>query len=289
VEAKSTEVTGRHGTGNWRYFDRSMDEILVAANIWKEKLKDIEKPWLCWNVNDDWCLVQQRIIKAIGWTPVVGWDPYFKSGAPQEEGSVIIDFNEKLKLLSVWPHVPLEFAFLWTDRLAFWHADLFVRMNKLKHIVEMFEVLKNGEMAAVLNRGGIRNLHNYRSHLIWELIGCTTKEASKSQFECGCGWWRNIWAHPNCPDEKERKRRQKYYYDHGVGIMYWKRYYHGKVHSIPLRPLLEGHCSAAGNKSYKLGKNKEEELQDNFKLHEVLKRLDLDEFGPKQKTAYELR
>lgn len=270
----------RSGTGNWRYFKRPIDEVQDAAEVWGKYVQGIEKPWLCWNIHEDWCLVQQKIVKALGWTPVVGWDPNLHKGVPQIPGTVIIDFNDKLRLKVMWPHVPLEFAFLWSEKLAFWHADLLVRLPKLRKIVQLFEGIEDGEMAAVLSRGGMRNIFNFRSHRYWELVGCTTKGASKSQWEHGCGWWRHIWAHPNCPDEKERRRRKKYYYDHGVGIMYWKKHYNGKVLPIRLRPLLEGHCSQVGNPRYRVGKNKTLELQTNFKLTEVLKRLDLEEFSP---------
>ncbi len=270
----------RAGTGNWAYFSRPIEEVMEAAQSWAESVSGIQKPWLCWNVHDDWCLVQQKIVSHLGWTPIVGWDPNLCKSAPIISGAVPIDFNSHLKLKVMWPHVPLEFAFMWTEKLAFWHADLLVRLPKLKKIADLFERLKDGEMAAVLSRGGFRNLLNLRSHRYWELIGCTTKGASKSQFEHGCGWWRHIWKHPNCPNnEKERDRRRKYYYDHGIGIMYWKRHYKGKVYSIPLRPLLEGHFSEVGNPKYRKASCKTEELNKNFNLNQALEALDLVEFA----------
>lgn len=279
---KLVNEDARSGTGNWRYFKRPIEEVQDAAEVWRKYVRGIEKPWLCWNVHEDWCLVQQKIVKALGWTPVVGWDPNLHNGAPQIPGTVIIDFNDKLKLKVMWPHVPLEFAFLWCKKLAFWHADLLVRLPKLKKIVQLFERIEDGEMAAVLSRGGIRNSLNFRSHRYWELIGCTTKGASKNQFEHGCGWWRHIWKHPNCPpDESEKKRRKKYYYDHGIGIMYWRRHYKAKVHQIRLKPLLEGHFSAVGNPSYETADSKTEELNKNFNLSEALKKLNLAKFAPK--------
>ncbi len=150
-------------------------------------------------------------------------------------------------------------------------------MEKLEKIVSLFEGLKNNEMAAVLSIGGRRNILNFRSHRYWELLGCITKGASESQFQVGCGWWRNFWKHPNCPDS-EKKKRSKYYYDSGVGIMYWKRKYKGKVYNIKAKWIEEGHCTRIGNKNYKRGISKSEEMNLNFDLQKVATKLGLEKF-----------
>src|SRR5262249_52326495 len=111
---------GRSGTGNWEAFDRGLDEVRRAAEPWKQALRGCEKPWLCWNLNDRWSLVQQKLVRSVGWTPVVGWDPSNGVGCPPLiPEAIAIDFNADLKLPTLWVHVPLEFAFLWTERLAF--------------------------------------------------------------------------------------------------------------------------------------------------------------------------
>jgi hypothetical protein len=114
----------------------------------------------------------------------------------------------------------------------------------MEQLAEKFSALEDGEMAAVLDRGGMRNWFNFKRHRFFELVGCTTRAASEKQFYNGCGWFRNFIVHPKCTLAEERRRRQRYYFDHGSGIMYWKRKYNGSVLPIPMRLVEEGHCTA---------------------------------------------
>lgn len=276
---KLAQEEGRSGTGNWEAFDRKLDEVQRAAEAWRRAVRGRERLWLCWNLSDPWCLIQQKLIRAVGWTPVVGWDPGNGVGCPPLiPEAIAIDFNADLKLPVLWVHVPLEFAFLWTDRLAFWHADLLMRLPKLQRAVRMFEELQDGEMAAVFSHGGRRGLLKPRSYRYWELLGCTTRAASESQFRHGCGWWRCIWSHPNCPDEAERRRRRRYSYDHGVGIRYWKRRYGGKVRSLRERWVAEGHFASFSVPGYREAASKSEEMGLNFDLKQIGRELGIEEY-----------
>lgn len=279
-EQKEAMDPSQRGKGNWAGFDVPLEKVFEAAAEWREALAGVARPWLCWNVSDRWCRLQQRLIQEVGWTPVIGFDPRCGAPATVLPGSIVIDFNKHFGFDVMWPHFPLEFAFLYSERLAFWHADLLVRMETMRKLAAMFESLPDGSMAAVIDRGGRRNLLNWRTHRYWELVGCTTQGASRSQFEHGSGWWRYILHHPNCPDEKDRKRREKYYYDSGIGIMYWKRYYGGRVVSIPESLVAEGHCTSINKKDYKVvapGKARvlSAELDMNFDLREVASRLQI--------------
>ena len=255
-----------------------MDSVYRVAEHWRAAVAGVDRPWLCWNVNDDWCVFQQKLVLSVGWTPIVGWDPNCGVGAPPlMHGAIAVDFNEGLGYEALWPHFPLEFAFMWTERLAFWHADLLVRIDKLKKYANLFAQLKDGEMAAVPSRGGVRNMLRRRTHRYWELLGCMTRGASESQFKLGCGWWRNFYRHPQTPPE-EADQRSKYYYDSGVGIMYWKRRYAGKVLDISERTLREGHFTKVGNANYVHRGNKGQELAENFDISDAAKRLGLESF-----------
>jgi hypothetical protein len=235
-------INPQTGFGDWKSFDMPLETIFAASVDWKKQTQGVEKPWLCWNVNSRWSLLQQRLVRHVGWTPVVGFDP--RVGPPQLiPGSIVIDFNAKFGLPLILPYLPLEFMFLWADKLAFWHSDLLCRLGVMEQLAEKFSALEDGEMAAVLDRGGRRNWFNYKRHRFFELIGCTTRAASESQFYNGCGWFRNIGFHPKCTLAKERRRRWSYHFDHGGGIMYWKRKYNGSVHPIPMRLVQEGHCT----------------------------------------------
>ena len=265
------------GKGNWAGFNIPLEKIYQAAAEWREALAGVTRPWLCWNVSDRWCGLQQRLIQEVGWTPVIGYDP--RSGPPTVlPGSILIDFNRHFGLEVMWPHFPMEFAFLYADRLAFWHADLLCPLDVMRRLANTFEALPDGAVAAVPQIGGRRNIFKFRHHRYWELVGCTTEAASRSQFEQGSGWWRYIKYHPNCIDEKERRRRATYYYDSGVGIMYWKRHYHGKVVNIPEKLVAQGHCTSINRASYRqvnpggariLGA----EIDMNFDLEEVAAKL----------------
>jgi len=268
------------GTGNWRFFTPDLqDAIVQGAALWKNRLAGIEKPWLCWNVSGRWCYLQQKLVQAVGWTAVVGFDP--RSGPPPlAEGSILIDFNQTLNLPLLWLHVPLEFSFLFADLLAFWHADLLCRLPVMERLARQFENLKDGQVTAVLDRGGMRNRLNFKTHRYWELCGCTTRSASENQFYNGTGWWRNFQLHPKCVLEEERKRRKAYHYDSGVGILYWQKRYNGCVLPIDGRLLKEGHCSEIGNKNYKKlphhcepTRNLSAEIDLNYSIDEVAARL----------------
>jgi hypothetical protein len=273
----------RIGVGNWSAFNLDVDAVRSAAERWSMALRGVERPWLCWNVDPDWSIVQQRLVSAVDWTPVVGGDPRAPR-PPLLKKSIFLDFNADFKFPNMWMHFPLEFAFLFADRLAFWHSDILVREEKLRRIANMFSALRDGSMAAAQPRVPLRQIFNTKGRRYWELIGCTTRGASRSQFENGSGWWMGIAAHPNCKDDRERLRRQRYYWDHGVGIKYWERNYRGEVIVIKESEVAEGHCTRIGNKNYqRLGPDNATrlltaELRHNFDLVRVCKELNLERF-----------
>jgi hypothetical protein len=266
------------GHGNWRHYNLPLETIYRAAAEWKEALAGVEKPWLCWNVSSRWCVLQQRLVQEAGWTPVVGFDP--RAGAPPVlPGGVLIDFNRHFQFPVMFYMFPLEFAFLFAPRLAFWHADLLCRVERVKGLAGIYNSLPDGAMAAAFDTGGRRYLLSFKRHRFWELAGCTTAGASRDQFEKGAGWWRYFRCHPNCPDSAERALREAYHWDFGFGIMYWKRRYGGKVIKIASRPLQEGHCTSIGKKDYKRvspegdARNMYIELDLNYDIEEVAGRL----------------
>jgi hypothetical protein len=267
------------GAGDWGTYDRSVDELLAAADEWSKALAGIERPWLCWNVSSRWCELQQRLVQEVGWTPVVGCDPRY-STPKILPGSVAIDFNAAFGYKVMYFHFPLEVMFRFADRLAFWHSDLLVRVERMHELARLFESLRDGEVAAVKDTGGRRYLLTPSRWRYWELVGCTTRGASRSQWEHGAGWWRPIHKHPNCPPA-ERNDRSRLLGDHGFGIMYWKRKYGGRVHDIRLRPLLEGHCTSINRPDYKRlapdGPNRQmgAEIDLNYDIEHVATRLGL--------------
>ncbi len=274
----------RAAKANWDAWDIPVARVLDAAREWEKTLRGVERPWLCWSVNDEWSMVQQRLVAAVGWTPLVGFDP--RAGRPRlHDNAVLIDFNSAFGLPALHMVFPLEWVFLFAPRLAFWHSDLLVRLPVLESLAEQFAALADGEIAAVDQRTGWWDRLRGRPGRYWELIGCTTRAASRDQFENGCGWWRHISKHPNCPaDRGEKARRASYPYDHGAGILYWERHYGGIVRPIVEARVGEGHCTRINKVTYqRLSPDDErrdlsKDLPHNYDLREVCAQLNLSQF-----------
>ena len=275
------------GQGQWpafRALNIDLEELTNIAMEWGRQLESIDRPWLCWNVNDDWCFVQQRLVTEAGWTPVVGFDP--RVGPPSRllPDSIVFDFNKNLRLPILYPHFPLEFAFLFCERIAFWHSDLLIRRTQIPGLKNLFEALTDGQTAATWVDPGLRYKFTQRHKRYWELIGCTTRGASRDQFEKGCGWWMAYWAHPN--QQNGRRIKGRYYWDHGAGIYYWHKHAQGDVVVILGKDYEEGHFTKIGNKAYvrtlELGgtdvrRKMSEELVRHFALRDACAKLDLED------------
>src|SRR5947209_19277783 len=92
VKTPAEKYAGK-GRGNWACWDHDEKDILLAAaERWAEQLPPGERYWLCWNVDDAWCRVQQRLVLELGWTPVVGADASMAGKTTVLTGSVLIDF-----------------------------------------------------------------------------------------------------------------------------------------------------------------------------------------------------
>lgn len=86
-----------------------------------------------------------------------------------------------------------------------------------------------------------------------ELLGCTTRGASRSNFEQGCGRWLCFYLHPNCPVDgecNERLRRTELSWDCAVGIRYWHQSCSGAVDLIPETEVDAGHFTRMRRKGY---------------------------------------
>ncbi len=271
----------RAGQGDWGAFNLPLERVFQAAAGWRERLAGTDRLWLCWNMSPRWCLLQQKLVREVGWTPLVGFDP--RTGPPPTApGAILIDFNAEFGFPVMWMHFALEFVFLYTGRLAFWHSDLLCRLPVMERLARTFETLEDGQTAAIRDTGGRRHLLNLRHHRYYELCGCTTRGASENQFYNGTGWWRRFEDHPKCLTAAERERRKNYNWDHGAGIMYWKRFYHGPVVAVDPAGIWEGHCTEIGNRNYialpehtSALRNASQELDLNYSIEAVAERLGL--------------
>jgi len=170
----------------------------------------------------------------------------------------------------MWMNFPLEFAFTFTEKLAFWHSDLLCSESDMRKYSEIFSTLKQGEMAAVKHTHGFYGFKEQHKNHYGELIGCTTKKASKDQFKNGCGWWRIIESHPNYNIEHHPKDK-KYYYEHGKGIWVWEKVYNGKIKTLKVNEK-DGHCTAYLDNLPKKN-SKSEELKEHCDLKIITKNL----------------
>ena len=279
-------VSMRAGIGNWGAFNLThftIDDVLAAAEGWAAALRGVERPWLCWNVNHDWCLAQQRLVEHAGWTPLVGFDPRI-GRPPLTPKALCIDFNQKFGFKVMYPHFVIEFAFAFAPRLAFWHSDLLLRKNALEKAIRLFEGLDDGAMAATQQSEGRLAFLRPRQRRYWELLGCMTRAASRANFESGCGWWLNFWEHPRCPSPRERARRARYYWECGTGIRYWHQRCGGRVDLIPEREVAEGHFTRIGNNRYRAVEGGDDwrrdltkELALNFELVQAVRQLEIED------------
>jgi hypothetical protein len=281
------EIQHAAGVGNWRRLAESgvaLDQVYASAADWAPALSGIAKPWLCWSVDQDWCLIQQRLVKSVGWTPIVGYDPR-SSSPPLEPGAILVDFNKRLNLPTMYMHFPLDLVHLFCDRLAFWHSDLLLRQEKMRALADKFAALPDGSMAAVQPAEGIRIRLSRGQRRYWEVVGCTTRGASRNAFENGCGWWQG-WAYHPSTSEPERLQRSKYYWDHGSGIRYWHRHCGGSVQLVPESYIAEGHFTGISRADYRrvspknFRKDLTKELSLNNELVECCRKLGLDDLGP---------
>jgi hypothetical protein len=267
----------RIAKGNWRDFDLPLGDVMSIAESWGALIGPIERPWLCWNVEPDWCTVQQKLVARAGWTPLVGYDPRV-GPPPLIDGAVLVNFNEQLQLPTLRPMFVVEFAFLFARKLAFWHSDMLLDERRMLNYARMFAAIPDGEMAAVYSpRGGVKRYLPFR-HRYWELLGCTTRAASRHQFEVGCGWWYHFYDHPNF--------RQSLFFradrwDYGHGIRYWEKHCSGKVRSIKLLDVQDGHFSRRRSKTY-LSKEANHWFRDlnadlsrNFSLKDCAERVNI--------------
>lgn len=279
------------GCGNWRAMlltGYPLDRILDAAENWKTQVQGIEKPWLVWCAHPDWAVLQQKIVKAGGWTPIVGNDPRV-SDVPVLPGSVYINFNKGLDLPLMYPHFPVELVFKWIDKLAFWHSDLLLTPKQIHRFARQFEKLEDG--ACIATRPGSSFHARLKQSLkgdkgrYWELLGCTTKGASQDQWNKGSGWWYNFHLHVNCPSDDEFNARKDWYFDHGTGVKYWHKKLGGKVHLIPEHLLERGHFSKIGkpdfirsmeNGKFNSMRSMETDMARNFELVSAAKSMQLD-------------
>jgi hypothetical protein len=276
------------GNGHWEAFNKlgiTMADIEVSAAPWSKALAGVERAWLCWNVDPAWCLIQQKLVREVGWTPVVGYDPRV-GPPPLVEGAICIDFNAHFKLPTMWMHFPMEFVFVFCDRLAFWHSDLLVRRDVMRTLADQFAALPDGATAAVAPKEGNLAFLYPKARRYWELVGCTTRAASRSQFENGAGWWMNIWMHPSNTHQMVAARTG-YYYDHGTGVRFWHKKCKGDVRLIAENFVSEGHCTRIGNKNYVIKspdnakRDLSIDLSENFELHSICRKLEIDIFQNK--------
>ena len=278
---------GIAGTGNWRVFPKhELPRVHEATEEWKLALEGVAKPWLCWCVDDDWCFLQQKLVKAAGWTPVVGTDGSVATPRLIRE-AVFIDFNRRLQLPIMWMHFPLEFVFRFAPTLAFWHSDVLPPVPLMRRIGAEFDTIRDGQLIGIrrekvgLVQRAKRLLKGkplfYRRW--FEVIGCTTAGASASQFANGCGWWRYPQLHPNAQDWV----RTAYPREHGVGIWFWEKHCGGDARELSAD--INPHHYSTNNRRYvrrwtsdgRIGDTKGIELHRSFHLDGIVRTLELEE------------
>lgn len=260
--------SGRIGSGNWDAVPEKMiNSIMELAAEWKTFFSNIQKPWLCWGVEDKLCQIQQKLVLEAGYTPIVGHDTNLVPTIVP--GSRYFDFNSSLKLSHMIMFFPLEFSFLFTKKIAFWHSDFLVSREDMAKCVAIFDKVSDGEMAMVWNRGRWLGMRDRHANKWYALIGCTTQKASSEQYKLGCGFWRHIEKHPNYRKDDFKKIP---HYDHEIGITMWNKKYGGTIHR--LTPSTIGHMTS---RACKHDFSKEEDLARYQNVEKVCKTLGIED------------
>ncbi len=265
VKPTGNEYRRMHsGTGDWEAWGAELGRIAAAVTDWRCQLRGIEKPWLCWNVSDRLCRIQQRLVLEFGWTPVVDGDPL--AGAPTLlPGAIRFDCNRLLDLPTMWMWFPVEFVHRFTSKLAFWHSDLIVSRRDMDCLVKTFDRLDDGETAA------------YMPRVRWwskaapcpGLAACATRGGSKDQWDHGCGWWRWFAKHPNFQGNYQHRGDN---WDHGYGIRYWAKHYGGVIRKVSVDE--RGHCKVPWDR-WKGKMSKAESIESFHNVDEIVRRLDI--------------
>ncbi len=82
------------GSGNWAIFPSELiQKFEERAPVWRTLLADVKKPWLCWSVDPQWCTLQQQLVVACGWTPIVCADSPDRK-IELNKNAIYIDFRE---------------------------------------------------------------------------------------------------------------------------------------------------------------------------------------------------
>lgn len=282
-----TREHGKIGTGNWAAFPKErLDDLFAAAEGWKTAVRGIERPWLCWCVDDEWCSLQQQLVLAAGWTPVVGTDGNVRTPRVMP-GSVFVNFNERLQLPVMWMHFPLDFVHHFCERLAFWHSDVLPPVSVMRRIANQFDAIADGELIAILGAGGpLQWINRWRAgkqafHKRWkEFTGCTTAGASRSMWEHGAGWWRYPQQHPN---PNSTIIEQDPFREHGVGVWMWHRHCGGRVRELCV-DIERWHYSnrhpdyvRLRDANKKIADSKRDELNRSFDLDTIRRGLGLED------------
>jgi hypothetical protein len=145
----------------------------------------------------------------------------------------------------------------------------------------LFAWLPDGWTAAVQPNESLRARLSRHQRRYWEVVGCTTRDASQNSFDNGCGWWMSFANHPSNP-ETERSKRSKYYWDHGVGVRFWHKHCGGQVRLIPESYIVEGHFTGTGRKDYRRAfpnnfrRDLSRELSLNYDLVDCCRKLGIE-------------
>jgi hypothetical protein len=275
---QAERTVGRVGSGNWDAFPvERLPEIHRAAERWAEKLKGIEKPWLCWCVSNQWCVLQQRLAQYAGWTPVVGNDTNIENPVVLP-GSMYVNFNEGLNLPRLLGPFVLEWIFLFTDRLAFWHADFLLSKKDMTKAAKCFEDLQQGELAMPWGSSSpiVRTLARVRpvsnSNRLFEVIGCNTREASLQQYKEGLGFWRGLEKHPN----NTSFTSDFPHWEHSIGVSLWARR-HPEKHKSPGVDIRTGHANSWKLPGLRETTPKQQLLEQHEDIHRYAQKLGIED------------
>lgn len=264
----------RAAAGNWDAWPPArLPDIYRAAEHWAAQVSSIDKPWLCWCVSDPWCILQQRLVLSVGWTPIVGHDTNIAQPTVLP-GSIAVNFNADLQLPRLLMYFVLEWVFLFAPRLTFWHVDMLLSHRDMATAARTFEDLAQGQMALPHCRANplLRWLAPYRpisiDNRLFEVIGCNTREASRQQYEEGLGFWR----HPECHPNNTTLPADFPHWEHTIGVSLWARR-HPTQHIVPKVDIKTGHAATWKFRGLGRTMSKQELLEEHANIRHYAEKL----------------
>jgi hypothetical protein len=106
---------------------------------------------------------------------------------------------------------------------------------------------------------------------IFEVLGCTTREASRQQFKEGLGYWRHVEKHPN----NTRYKDGYPHWEHSVGVSLWAKKHPERL-KLPGVDIKTGHANSWTLPGLRETTPKQQLLEEHENIRSYAKKLGIE-------------